>query len=76
MNRPVTISVQDQDPDNLRESRPVGQTGGYLRNPANQRDRAPPPPGRIARRRFAIGLAKFVLPVVAIVLLGLLALWP
>jgi lipopolysaccharide export system protein LptC len=74
MNRPVTISVQD--PDTLQESRPLGQTGGYLRNPANQRDRAPPPPSRIARRRFAISLAKFALPAVAVLLLGLLGLWP
>jgi lipopolysaccharide export system protein LptC len=71
MNRPVSISPED--PDDLRESRPLGQTGGYLRT---MRDRAPPPASQMARRRFAIGLAKWVLPITAAVLLGLLALWP
>jgi lipopolysaccharide export system protein LptC len=67
-----------QDPDDIGQSRPLGQsggyqTGGYLRNLPN---RVPPPPRRIARRRFAIGLAKFVLPAVATILLGLVALYP
>lgn len=69
-----------QGPGSLTEPmtrpQPLGQTGGYLRGVANPRDRAPPPPKRIARRRFAIGLAKWVLPLVAIVLLASVALWP
>ncbi|HET6608408.1 MAG TPA: LPS export ABC transporter periplasmic protein LptC [Rhodopila sp.] len=54
----------------------LGQTGAYFRAATNLRDRAPPPPSRIARRRFAIGLAKWILPLIAIVLLASVALWP
>lgn len=51
------------------------RTGAYLRG-ASVRDRAPPPPSRIARRRLAINLAKWVLPATAAVLLAMIALWP
>jgi lipopolysaccharide export system protein LptC len=60
----------------MTRPQPLGQTGAYLRNTAGLRDRAPPPPSRIARRRFAIGLAKWVLPLIAMVLLASVALWP
>lgn len=50
--------------------------GGYLVGNASTRDRAPPTPGRIARRRFVITLTKWVLPAVALVLLSMIALWP
>jgi lipopolysaccharide export system protein LptC len=36
----------------------------------------PPPPRRVARRRFMIMLAKYTLPSVALMLLALIALWP
>jgi lipopolysaccharide export system protein LptC len=42
----------------------------------SSRPRPAPTPGRIARRRFAVGLAKRLLPVVAVALLTLVALWP
>jgi lipopolysaccharide export system protein LptC len=54
----------------------LGQTGAYFRAATSLRDRAPPPPNRIARRRFAIGLAKWILPLIAMVLLASVALWP
>jgi lipopolysaccharide export system protein LptC len=52
------------------------RTGGYLLGAASTRDRMPPTPGRIARRRFLITLTKWVLPLAAMVLLALIALWP
>ena len=52
------------------------RTGGYLLGNASTRDRAPPTPSHIARRRFVITLTKWVLPAVALVLLSLIALWP
>ena len=39
-------------------------------------DRVPPAPRRIARRRFFINLTKWVLPLFAMALLSLIALWP
>lgn len=50
--------------------------GGYLRGGASLRDRLPPPPRRVARRRFLITVAKYTLPAIALVLLALIALWP
>jgi lipopolysaccharide export system protein LptC len=43
---------------------------------ATRRLRRPPTPGRIARRRFMILLAKLALPVLALTLLTTMALWP
>jgi lipopolysaccharide export system protein LptC len=51
-------------------------TGGYLLGAAGPRDRVPPAPGRIARRRFLITLTKWLLPMVAAALLASVALWP
>ena len=51
-------------------------TGGYLVGGASTRGRVPPAPRRMARRRFVINLTKWVLPVVAMALLALVALWP
>jgi lipopolysaccharide export system protein LptC len=52
------------------------RTGAYLLGGASIRDRVLPTPGRIARRRFVINLTKWVLPVAALALLSLIALWP
>ncbi len=52
------------------------RTGGYLLGGASTRDRAPPAPRRIARRRLFINLTKWVLPLAAMGLLSLIALWP
>lgn len=51
-------------------------TGGYLLGASGLRDRIPPAPGRIARRRFLITLTKWVLPIAATALLASIALWP
>jgi lipopolysaccharide export system protein LptC len=51
-------------------------TGGYLLGASGPRDRVPPAPSRIARRRFLITLSKFVLPMGAAALLASIALWP
>lgn len=51
-------------------------TGGYLLGASGPRDRRPPAPRRIARRRFLITLTKWVLPVAATGLLASIALWP
>jgi lipopolysaccharide export system protein LptC len=48
----------------------------YLLGNASARDRAPPAPGRMAQRRFVITLTKWVLPLAAMALLALIALWP
>jgi lipopolysaccharide export system protein LptC len=50
--------------------------GSYLVGALSGRDRLPPAPGRIARRRFVINLTKWVLPVTAMALLASIALWP
>jgi lipopolysaccharide export system protein LptC len=55
------------------EDRP---TGGYLLGGSATRDRVPPAPRRIARRRFLINLTKWVLPLTAMALLASIALWP
>ena len=52
------------------------RSGGYLLGGMSTRDRVLPTPGKIARRRFMINLTKWVLPLVAAALLGLIALWP
>jgi lipopolysaccharide export system protein LptC len=51
-------------------------TGGYLLGGSGSRDRLPPAPRRIARRRFLITLTKWVLPLTAMALLASIALWP
>jgi lipopolysaccharide export system protein LptC len=51
-------------------------TGGYLLGGSGLRDRVPPAPRRIARRRFLITLTKWILPVTAMALLASIALWP
>jgi lipopolysaccharide export system protein LptC len=51
-------------------------TGGYLLGAASTRDRMLPTPGRIARRRFLITATKWMLPMAAMGLLALIALWP
>jgi lipopolysaccharide export system protein LptC len=51
-------------------------TGGYLLGGSGARNRVPPAPRRIARRRFLITLTKWVLPVTAMGLLASIALWP
>jgi len=43
---------------------------------ATSRVRRPPSPGRIARRRFMILLAKLALPALALALLTTMAMWP
>ena len=60
----------------LAEGARQNRSAGYLRGGAAVRDRIPPPPNRIARRRLLINLAKWSLPMAAILLLGLIALWP
>lgn len=50
--------------------------GGYLRGNANAQGRLALTPRRIARRRFLITLTKWVLPLAAVVLLAMIALWP
>lgn len=51
-------------------------TGGYLMGGASVRDRMPPAPGRITRRRIFITVTKWLLPLAAMGLLALIALWP
>jgi lipopolysaccharide export system protein LptC len=51
-------------------------TGGYLVGAASTRDRMAPTPRRIARRRFLITVTKWLLPLAAMGLLALIALWP
>src|SRR3954452_2501529 len=53
-----------------------GKTGGYLISSAAARGRSLPTPGRIARRRIMVTLTKWLLPMAAMVLLALIALWP
>jgi lipopolysaccharide export system protein LptC len=52
------------------------QTGGYLLGASGPRDRMPPAPRRIARRRFLITMTKWLLPMTAAALLASIALWP
>ena len=52
------------------------RTGGYLLGGSGTRNRRPPTQGRIARRRFVITLTKWVLPLAAMCLLALIAIWP
>jgi lipopolysaccharide export system protein LptC len=60
---------------NETQDLPVRNPGGYLLG-TGTRLRALPTPGRIARRRFLITVTKWVLPLAAMVLLALIALWP
>jgi lipopolysaccharide export system protein LptC len=52
------------------------RTGGYLISSAAARGRRLPTPGRIARRSILITLTKWLLPLGAVALLGLVAIWP
>jgi lipopolysaccharide export system protein LptC len=80
------MDEEPRDPDDVRprefrmsdqtiSSTPDRQTGGYLLG-GGSRDRVPPAPRRIARRRFLINLTKWVLPMAAAALLASIALWP
>ena len=51
-------------------------TGGYLMGNASVRDRMPPTSRGIKRRRVLITLTKWILPLVAMALLAMIALWP
>jgi lipopolysaccharide export system protein LptC len=62
--------IVDERPD-----QPERHTGGYLLG-AGSRLRSLPTPGRIARRRFLITVTKWVLPMAALALLALIAVWP
>jgi lipopolysaccharide export system protein LptC len=66
------MSVQPLSTSGPEEHR----TGGYLLGGASTRDRLPPAPRYIARRRIVINLTKWLLPLVAMLLLSLIALWP
>lgn len=66
------MSVRPASPD----THPDHRTGGYLMGGASTRDRRPPTPGRIARRRIVINLTKWFLPLAAMALLSTIALWP
>jgi lipopolysaccharide export system protein LptC len=57
------------------QDQPTHNTGGYLLG-AGARLRSLPTPGRIARRRFLITVTKWILPLGAMGLLALIALWP
>jgi lipopolysaccharide export system protein LptC len=52
------------------------RTGAYLLPSGSTRLRDLPTPQRIARRRMLITLTKWFLPILALVLLALIALWP
>jgi lipopolysaccharide export system protein LptC len=69
MNQSLQTTTADQT-----QMTPVST--GFLRGGVSVRDRLPPPPGWIARRRFLINLTKWSLPIVAVLLLALVALWP
>jgi lipopolysaccharide export system protein LptC len=68
MNARQGIANDTSDP-------PERHTGGYLLG-AGSRLRTPPTAGRIARRRFFITVTKWVLPIGALGLLALIAVWP
>lgn len=63
---------------NWTPSRPAGpaRTGGYLSVRGLKSPRRVPGPGALARRRWLITAAKFALPVIALLLLSTIALWP
>lgn len=90
-NRPPMTSPTDarKEPykDGLRDARsplrmaaaenpPNRRTGAYLMPSGTGRIRNLPTATRIARRRFLITLTKWLLPLAALALLGLIALWP
>lgn len=52
------------------------RSGRHLVGSAVSRLRRPPTPGRLARRRLTILFAKLVLPVLALILLTTMAMWP
>jgi lipopolysaccharide export system protein LptC len=53
-----------------------GRTGGYLTVRGSRATRPPPEPKALARRRWLINMTKFVLPMGAMLLLSMIALWP
>jgi lipopolysaccharide export system protein LptC len=65
--------MSSQNPPILTQ--PQRRTGAYLVGSAI-RERRLPTPGRIARRRFMITATKWVLPLLALVLLASIAVWP
>jgi lipopolysaccharide export system protein LptC len=52
------------------------RTGGYLASSGSGRSRSLPKPRGIARRRALITVTKWILPLAALALLGLIAMWP
>jgi lipopolysaccharide export system protein LptC len=52
------------------------RSGQRIAAAAADRVRKPPSAGRLARRRFAVNLTKWTLPVGALLLLSSMALWP
>lgn len=60
----------------LTGGQPDRRTGAYLIPGSAPRGRGLITPGRIARRRILITLTKWLLPVCAMVLLAMIALWP
>jgi len=55
---------------------PVRRPGQRIVAASAARFRAPPDPGVLARRRLVITLVKWLLPLVALLLLATIALWP
>jgi len=55
--------------------RQPGRDGAYL-SAADTRARALPRPRRLARRRIAVNLTKWLLPLLALALLTSIAVWP
>ncbi len=63
-------------PMSSRVTPPDRRTGAYLIPTAAGRDRRLPTPRGIARRSLMVTLTKWLLPMAAMVLLALIALWP
>ena len=61
---------------NMTSTQPDRRTGAYLIPSGGGRARNLPTPNRIARRRLLITLTKWALPIAALILLALIALWP
>jgi lipopolysaccharide export system protein LptC len=70
------MSMRNMSGRPLPSTGPEGRTGGYLLGGSGPRDRVPPAPRRIARRRLLITLTKWTLPIAAMALLASIALWP
>jgi lipopolysaccharide export system protein LptC len=59
-----------------KEPRELTRTGGYLSIESGRGARRVPTAGGLLRRRWAITTSKFLLPAIAALLLGTVALWP